>query len=307
MLDPALTPHATPCVGADSAAIRAHYDVSDDFFALFLDKSRAYSCALYETGDETLEAAQRAKFDWHLRAVALRPKQRLLDIGCGWGGLLERAVTRYDADRAVGLTLSAAQDAYIATAFADPAIEVRLEHWADHRPDAAYDGIVSIGAFEHFAATHLTRAERIAAYRTFFERCASWLAPGGRLSLQTIAYPETFDRAAYDASWFGSFVRERIFPRSDLPTLSEILEAADDVFEPIAIRNDRRDYARTTRDWLDRLKARRPEAAALIGTDRVEDFLRYFRLSVGCFELGNLLLLRVVFTRRARVGLGGRA
>lgn len=284
-------------IGADAQAIQAHYDAGDDFFALFLDPTRTYSCALFERGDETLDAAQLAKIDWHLAHSGVRPGARLLDIGCGWGGLLERAVWTHGAAHATGLTLSAAQARHIATS-GHERIDVELCDWADHRPRAPYDAITSVGAFEHFAAAGLPRDVRVDAYRRFFAKCADMLAPGGRLSLQTIAYPEAFDRAAYDATDYGAFVREKIFPLSDLPTLSEILEAADGAFEPVAVRNDRRDYAKTARIWRARLREKRDAAVALVGPARVADLDRYFRTSAGAFDIGTLQLLRVAFQKR---------
>jgi cyclopropane-fatty-acyl-phospholipid synthase len=284
-------------VGATPAAIQAHYDAGDAFFALFLDPTRTYSCALFDSGDETLDVAQIAKIDWHLSQAQVSAGARLLDIGCGWGGLLERAVWAHGAARATGLTLSAAQARHIATS-GHERISVELCDWADHAPVSPYDAIVSVGAFEHFAAAGLTRSVRVDAYGRFFRRCASWLRPSGRLSLQTIAYPETFGRAAYDATDYGAFVRERIFPLSDLPTLSEILEASDPIFEPVVIRNDRRDYARTARLWRASLRERRTEAAGLVGEVRVDDLDRYFRTSAGAFDVGTLQLLRIAFQKR---------
>jgi cyclopropane-fatty-acyl-phospholipid synthase len=286
-------------VGATPAAIQAHYDAGDAFFALFLDPTRTYSCALFEHGDDSLDAAQIAKIDWHLTHAGVREGARLLDIGCGWGGLMERAVWTHGAARATGLTLSAAQAAHVA-ALGHARIAAELCDWADHAPPAPYDAITSVGAFEHFAAAGLPRAMRVDAYRRFFARCAALLGEGGRLSIQTITYPEAFDRAGYDATDYGAFVRERIFPLSDLPTLSEILEAADAHFEPVVIRNDRRDYARTARIWRTRLRARRDEAVQLVGARRVDDLDRYFRTSAGAFDIGTLLLLRLAFRRRRR-------
>jgi len=283
--------------GASPAAIRAHYDAGEAFFALFLDASLSYSCALYDDPQLSLDGAQRAKLDWHLDAAGVQRGTRLLDIGCGWGALMERAVWERGAGRAVGLTLSAAQAAHVAAA-GWPRTAVRVESWREHCPPDRYDAIVSIGAFEHFAAPGLDRTARLEAYRDFFVVCASWLPTGGRLSLQTIAYPAHFDRAGYDASDYGAFVRARIFPQSDLPELSEILAAAEPVFEPLVVRNDRRHYALTARLWLERLRARRSEAVALVGETRVADLERYFRVSIGAFELGNLQLLRLAFRKR---------
>ncbi|MDZ4778249.1 MAG: cyclopropane-fatty-acyl-phospholipid synthase family protein [Alphaproteobacteria bacterium] len=283
-------------VGATPQAIQAHYDAGDAFFALFLDPTRTYSCALFN-GDDDLDAAQLVKIDWHLDHAGVTAGKRLLDIGCGWGALIERAVRSRDAAHATGLTLSAAQAAHVAS-MGHARLEVRLEDWADHAPVAPYDAITSVGAFEHFAAAGLTRKVRVDAYRRFFAKCAAMLATVGRLTVQTIAYPSDFDRAAYDATDYGAFVRECIFPESDLPTLTEILEAADAMFEPVIIRNDRRHYSRTARIWRNRLRARRDEAVALVGARRVDDLGRYFRTSAGAFDIGTLQLLRVAFQKR---------
>ncbi len=284
-------------VGATPEAIQAHYDAGDAFFALFLDPTRTYSSALFANGADDLDAAQFAKIDWHLERAGVRAGKRLLDIGCGWGGLIERAVRAHGATEAVGLTLSAAQARHVA-ASQNACMSARLEDWADHAPAAPYDAITSVGAFEHFAAAGLPRDVRVAAYGRFFAKCADMLAPGGRLSIQTIAYPAGFDRAAYDATDYGAFVRERIFPESDLPTLPEILEAADGAFEPVIVRNDRRCYARTARIWRGRLRDREAEATALVGAQRVRDLDRYFRTSAGAFDIGTLQLLRIAFQKR---------
>src|SRR5207247_2125376 len=116
---------------------------------------------------------------------------------------------------------------------------IRIENWANHQPTSFYDAIVSIGAFEHFVSPRNSRIEKIAIYRDFFERCRRWLAPGGRMTLQTIAYGNMRREDASD------FINDTIFPDSDLPFLTEIIAAIDGIFEVITLRNDRFDYART--------------------------------------------------------------
>src|SRR5262245_59125 len=135
--------------GASAAAIQSHYDLSNDFYRLWLDQSMTYSCALWY-GDEDLSAAQMNKIDWHLDRAVIKKGDHLLDVGCGWGALLERAVKVRGAASAVGLTFSKAQADHVKSA-GNPAIEARLESWAVHTPKHQYDGIVSVGAFEHFA------------------------------------------------------------------------------------------------------------------------------------------------------------
>src|SRR5260221_668330 len=144
--------------------VRAHYDVSDDFFALFLDPSRTYSCAYFARDDMSLEEAHRAKIALALGKLALRPGARLLDVGCGWGALARRAAEQSGA-HVVGLTLSANQHAHVTRSLAENpvaagSVEVRLQGWEDF--DEPVDRMVSVGAFEHF------RAKR---YAPSFNRC----------------------------------------------------------------------------------------------------------------------------------------
>lgn len=178
---------ATP-TGASRQAIEHHYDVGGDFYDLWLDRRRVYSCALWDGEvDDDLEGAQAAKLDWHADALGAVDGGRVLDVGCGWGAMLHHLVSERGVTRATGLTLSADQASFAA---GPPSIDVRLEDWRQHSPTGPYDGIVSIGALEHFTRPELSRPQRQAVYREFFGRCAAWLVDGGRLSLQTIAYED---------------------------------------------------------------------------------------------------------------------
>ena len=275
--------------GASAEAIQRHYDIGNEFYALWLDESCTYSCALWE-GDEDLHAAQQNKIDWHLVRSGAPGARRLLDIGCGWGALLRQATERYGVAQAVGLTLSAAQQRAI-EARRLPRVEVRLEGWAEHRPEAAYDAIVSIGAFEHFARLDQSPAEKLAGYRAFFVFCHDALAPGGGLALQTITY-ENADRRD-----FSRFFAEQIFPELDLPHLAEIVTAAQGLFEIEQLRQDRAHYARTARAWLSRLKARSAEAEALVGAETVERYKKYLGLLVLGFHAGTMNLARIGLRR----------
>src|SRR5262249_21054640 len=160
--------HVMEKVAPFYANVQAHYDLSDDFFALFLDRTRTYSCAYFERDDYTLEQAQQAKMDLSLGKLNLEPGMRLLDIGCGWGSTMLRAHERYGAD-VVGLTLSRNQYGYVRDRLPDTGAEVRLQGWEEF--DEKVDRIVSIGAFEHF------RYERYAA---FFEMAYNALPADGR-------------------------------------------------------------------------------------------------------------------------------
>jgi cyclopropane fatty-acyl-phospholipid synthase-like methyltransferase len=181
--------------GASEQAIQAHYDVSNDFYALWLDSSMVYSCALWDDEDagDTLHLAQLRKLDYHLSEAQAHGKARLLDVGSGWGALLERSVTHYGVGHAVGLTLSRAQADWVAQS-ASERVSVLLESWADHAPEASYDAIVSIGAFEHFAKIGLAKAQKIDAYRRFFKWCHEHASDNCTLSLQSIVTKTTTNK-----------------------------------------------------------------------------------------------------------------
>ncbi len=268
-----------------AAAVRHHYDVGNEFYALWLDPSLTYSCALRTGTDDTLEQAQDRKLRYHLDAVGADAAARVLDVGCGWGAILKRLSDKGVA--ATGLTLSLEQAAYVRAA-GWAGVDVHTEHWVQYRPAARFDGIISIGAFEHFAGLGLPAAERIETYREFFRRCRDWLTPGGALSLQTIAY------ANMSAENADRFVQQEIFPDAELPTLAEIAAAADQIFEVVSLRNDRLDYAWTCRQWAARLRARRAEATALVGPEVVARYERYLTMSSLGFHMGKLGLLRIV-------------
>lgn len=289
-----MTGPVTQYQGASAEAIEHHYDVGNDFYALWLDPTRSYSCALWNDGD-TLQTAQERKLDYLAEAVRAPGAARVLDVGCGWGGLLRRLVERHDVGQVTGLTLSQEQASYV-NGWADARYDVRVQNWAAHQPEQPYDAIISIGAFEHFADMGLTRAGRIAAYREFFERCAQWLPRGGRLGLQTNVKGNhvRMDRTTVRDLLF---IIDRIFPESELPWPSEILEASERLFDVVSVRNDPDDYARTCLEWLTSLLAQRDRATELVGAQTVADYERYLAASVSAFAKRHLGLMRIVFER----------
>ncbi|HEX3789671.1 MAG TPA: cyclopropane-fatty-acyl-phospholipid synthase family protein [Pseudonocardiaceae bacterium] len=285
---------------AAAVAIRHHYDVSNEFYRLWLDRSLSYSCALRESPDDTLEAAQDRKLRFHLDAVHAERAGSVLDIGCGWGAILRGLAETHQVRRAVGLTLSDEQAGYV-RAQRYPGVEVRTENWLDYRPADRFDGIISIGAFEHFATPEDSPAEKIGIYQAFFDRCRSWLTDDGVLSLQTIAYANMSPENA------SEFMQQEIFPNADLPTLAEISTAVAGRFEVQSIHNGRLDYAWTCAQWARRLRAHRAEAVALVGPDVVARYERYLKLSALGFRMGKICLLRLVLTPFRTDYFGGRA
>ncbi len=280
---------ATQNPGASPEAIQHHYDVSNEFYKLWLDRACTYSCALWEDGD-TLDTAQLRKIDFHIESSRVKEGDRVLDIGCGWGSTLDRLVDKYDVRQAVGLSLSETQTQWIRDRDR-PQIQVKLESWSEHLPTEPYNAIISIGAFEHFAKLHQSSQQKIAGYREFFQRCHQWLKPGSYLSLQTIAYGNSKPED------FSEFMANEIFPDTDLPRLVEIVEACEHLFEIVTLRNDRSCYERTCRAWLANLKQNRDAAVRLVGEETVARYEKYLQVSIVGFYSGKLVLLRIALRR----------
>jgi len=255
--------------------VQAHYDVSDEFYALFLDPSLVYSCAYFEPESLTLTEAQSAKIDLSLSKCDLRPGMRLLEIGCGWGATSFRAVEKYGI-HAVGLTLSVnqhAHDAALARGRGD--IEFRLQGWEEF--DEPVDRIVSIGAFEHF---------RIERYPAFFERCHKILPADGRMMLHTIVQGNEHTIAPgipwvdRDFISFFKFIQKQIFPGGQVPPRELVTQnAIEQGFRVIQVQSLRPHYARTLDCWAENL-VRNKEAAILAASQEVYD--RYYRYLTSC-------------------------
>jgi cyclopropane-fatty-acyl-phospholipid synthase len=279
--------------GASLTEIQAHYDVGNEFYKLWLDKNMIYSCALWEGDvDNDLEQAQLNKLRYHIESVSAQSKHRVLDIGCGWGGILQQLTQVFNVKQAVGLTLSEEQAQWI-RARNMQGVEVCLEAWQDHTPAQPYDGIISIGAFEHFARPDMTSSQRIEAYRAFFEKCASWLEHRGRLSLQTIAHGCVDEKSRKQTTDMAKYV----FPGSELPRLQEIIIAAEDYFKIEKVVNHARDYFQTCQIWKNNLKANKQQAIAVQGEQVYQFYVDYLQNAEFGFGLGKLALYRLIFEK----------
>jgi cyclopropane-fatty-acyl-phospholipid synthase len=261
--------------------VQAHYDLSDDFFRLFLDPTQTYSCAYFERDDMTLEEAQLAKIDLSLGKLGLQPGMTLLDVGCGWGATLNRALRQYDVN-VIGLTLSKNQQAYVkqllAASDSPRSKEVLLEGWEQFHGNV--DRIVSIGAFEHFGRDR---------YDEFFKMAYAALPSDGVMMLHTIVKPsdEEFKERALPLTMtklkFFKFIMDEIFPGGDLPQVVTVEEHARRAgFEVARVQPLQKHYARTLELWAAALESRKDEAIA-IQSEEVYD--RYMRYLTGCAEL----------------------
>jgi cyclopropane-fatty-acyl-phospholipid synthase len=267
-----LTPHF--------ADVQAHYDLSDDFFRLFLDPTQTYSCAYFERDDMTLEEAQVAKIDLALGKLGLQPGMTLLDIGCGWGATMRRAVEKYDVN-VVGLTLSKNQAAHVQKSFDamdNPrSKQVLLAGWEEFSEPV--DRIVSIGAFEHFGTDR---------YSDFFKMAYHALPGDGVMLLHTITdltKQEIIDKGlpiSIELLRFVIFIQREIFPGGRLPKIPTVQEhAADAGFALTRCQSLQPHYAKTLDLWAEALEAHQDEAIA-IQSEEVYD--RYMKYLTGCAE-----------------------
>jgi cyclopropane-fatty-acyl-phospholipid synthase len=278
--------------GASMDAIQRHYDLSNDFYALWLGESMAYSCAMWSDPADDLDSAQLRKFDYLIEGARATGARRVLDVGCGWGGLMERLVGAYGVEQVVGLTLSDSQAEWV-RACASAGVEVHVQNWLEHIPTEPYDAVISIGAFEHFARDGLTRTARVAAYREFFTRCRGWLRPGGRIAIQTNIKGNNvrMDRQTVRDLLF---IIEKIFTESEIPALSEVIQGSERIFDVVSVRNDPDHYVRTCAQWLAGLQGNRKRALELVGEEQVAEYERYLSATVGHFERRHLGLARLI-------------
>ncbi|THC42884.1 cyclopropane-fatty-acyl-phospholipid synthase family protein [Massilia sp. Mn16-1_5] len=239
-----LSPHTRQ---KDAEAIRYHYDVSNDFYAAWLDPNMVYSCAYFEDGTEDLASAQVKKIDHILRKIDVRPGQSLLDIGCGWGALAIRAAQHFGA-RCVGITLSENQAALarerVAQAGLDKQVEIRLQDYRDL--SGQFDRITSVGMFEHVGVQHLPE---------YFAKIDSLLAPGGVVMNHGITTTDVANRSTPYGG--GEFIDQYVFPQGELAHLSAVIKAMQQGgLEVRDVENLRRHYARTCTLWTENFENR---------------------------------------------------
>ena len=282
----------------DAQQVQFHYDVSDDFYALWLDPRRVYSCAYFREAGMSLAQAQEAKLDHICRKLMLKPGERFLDIGAGWGGLLMWAAENYGVD-ATGITLSKNQHAHVQRLIEDKGlagrVKMELRDYRELDEERGFDKIASVGMCEHVGQANMP---------TYFARIHRLLKPGGLLMNHGITAGSIVPSQL--GAGMGDFIEKYIFPGGELLHISHVLkDLAAAGLEMVDTENLRPHYGRTLWAWSDALEARLDEARRVLeatgNAPDAEKVLRAYRLYLaGCamtFEQGWIGLHQVIATR----------
>jgi cyclopropane-fatty-acyl-phospholipid synthase len=267
--------------GSTAQEVRSHYDLSNDFFRLWQDPTQTYSCAYFERDDMSLQEAQIAKIDLSLGKLGLQPGMTLLDIGCGWGSTMMRAIEKHDVN-VIGLTLSHNQKAHIecrlAACDSPRSKRVLLMPWEEF--DEPVDRIVSIGAFEHFG---------FEKYDFYFKKTYDLLPDDGRMLLHTIVSTSKEEVAEFGLPTtmsllrFFKFIVTEIYPGGRIPLIAHVEDSATRAGFTVSRKQRLRPhYARTLDIWAANLQSKKDEAIA-ITSEEVWD--RYMKYLTGCAEL----------------------
>ncbi len=280
----------------DAAAISHHYDVSNEFYRLFLGETMTYSCAYFADERWELDRAQEAKYELVCRKLALCPGMRLLDVGCGWGGMVMHAA-RLHGVKAVGVTLSRNQEELarkrVAEAGLSSEVEIRYQDYREVK-DGPYDAISSIGMFEHVGLARLGE---------YFAALGRLLRPGGRVLNHAISKPSgpsKFQR--------NSFVERYVFPDGELHEVGTVVSAMQaQKLEVRDVESLREHYARTLRAWVSNLEARWDEAISLAGPARARIWRLYMAGSALGFEAGRISVHQVLAVKPTDNGSSGMA
>ena len=272
---------------ADATAIAHHYDVSNEFYELFLDPLMVYTCAYYRDPDGKLDQAQRDKLDHVCRKLELARGETLLDIGCGWGSLAIWAAQHYGV-RAHGVTLSQAQADYATARIQREGLQERCRvEYLDYRDLAAsrrYDKIAAVGVIEHVG---------IANYPAFFGSVRARLNDGGLYLNHGIVHEFHWKPTSQT-----EFLYRHVFPNGDLAGLSETMTEMERAgLEIVDVEGLRLHYARTCRHWVERLRERAPEARTLVGERTYRTWLLYLTCSAVAFEAGSIGLYQVLMRK----------
>jgi cyclopropane-fatty-acyl-phospholipid synthase len=280
----------------DAAAISHHYDVSNAFYRLVLGPSLTYSCAVWHDPDDTLEAAQANKYELICRKLDLRPGMRLLDVGCGWGGMVMHAAQNHGI-QAVGITISRQQaelaDKRVAEAGLSDQVQIRVQDYREVA-DGPYDGISSIGMFEHVGEARLAE---------YFECLRRLVRPEGRLLNHGIGRPARSEKARLPRR---SFINRYVFPDGELHEVGRVISITQDAgFEVRHVESLREHYALTLRRWVANLEEHWDEAVSEVGAPRARVWRLYMAGSAVNFEAGRTQVHQALSVPREPGGLSG--
>jgi cyclopropane-fatty-acyl-phospholipid synthase len=294
-----MTAVAVQPINPDLDAIRHHYEVSNEFYRILLGPTMMYSGGYWSQGEDLvadLDVAQVRKLDTFIELAKAPGAERVLDIGSGWGTMLDRATRHHGVKQGVGVTLSRTQADYVA-GLGNPNITINVESWEDHTTDQPYDAAFCVNALEHFVLSTLPPKERTKRFQTFFRKCHSLIKPGGKLILHvmTVENPPLNRQLINDLK----FLQREEFKGCHIPHLHELTWGADSLFAVDEIRNEPESFAQACRAWLELLAERRDEGVALEGEEVVQRFERY--LDIFAYTLEDLIFnnFRMVLTRRA--------
>jgi cyclopropane-fatty-acyl-phospholipid synthase len=289
----------------DATDVRSHYDLGNDFYALFLDSRMVYSCAYFETGAEDLDTAQAAKLELTCRKLRLRPGQRLLDIGCGWGGLVIHAAQHHGV-HATGITLSERQAELarerVKQAGLEDLVKIEVCDYRDLKPGTRFHKIVSVGMVEHVGRPNI---------RAYFETAHQLLEPGGVFLCHGIVEARTtlppVPRLIERLTWRRtSFLHHYIFPGGEVLYPSELLAAAEaSGFEPRDLESLSEHYALTARHWWRRLEANREEAIKLVGEPTYRAYRLYLAAVIRTFKTRVNGLTQILLSKPMDGGSSG--
>jgi cyclopropane-fatty-acyl-phospholipid synthase len=279
----------------DKQAIQFHYDVSDDFYALWLDARRVYSCAYFKSENDTLELAQEQKLDLICRKLAIKSSDRVLDIGCGWGGMIFWAAEKYGAN-CVGITLSKNQYEFVQREIIarglQNKVEVRLQDYRDVAEENTFDKIISVGMVEHVGTRNL---------QEYFNKINKLLKHGGLLLNHGVT-SSTFDNDRIDGGG-ADFIQRYVFPDGELAHISKVLDAMGrEKLECLDVENLRPHYAKTLWHWVERLEKNQEQARALVGEEKYRIWRAYMAGFAYAFEQGWDAIYQVVAAKPMQDG-----
>jgi cyclopropane-fatty-acyl-phospholipid synthase len=272
---------------SNRANISHHYDVSNAFYRMFLDKRMVYSCAYFQDEAQPLDDAQVAKLDHICRKLRLVPGESFLDIGCGWGGLIFHAAEKYGV-RAHGITLSQNQYEHVSREIIARRltghVKVELRDYLDLPEDAVYDKVASIGMFEHVG---------VARFPRYFGKIHRVLKPGGMVLNHGITHNQLAGGSL--GSGIGAFVEEYVFPGGELTHVSRVIEGmAREGLECVDAEALREHYAKTLWHWVDNLEAHADDARKEAGEERFRIWRIYMAGSAHAFDRGWLSLWQLL-------------